>query len=220
MPTVLAALRSPTPVERVDQRLLPGEGGATPEGTSSTQQLAGDPSPAPATPDSGVDDGRAIDTLDLQLRSDAQDIGVPGPGRSSGAGGVPAASQPVHSTGSSVAGIVTHYGESYNGGTLGCGNYGNALAKSRLYGGVGDGIYRSSDPTIAAALQLPDGTRAYACGAVLDIVGSAGGIRVVVGDTCPGCAWNHIDLSEAGIEAVCGGRYTCAVTITKVVGQP
>lgn len=99
---------------------------------------------------------------------------------------------------------ATHYGESYNGGPLGCG--------SGAYG-----FYRSDDPTIAAV--SPSSYRVWPCGTRLRVTGPAGSIGVIRKDACPGCdkhGWPEmIDLSEAGHAAVCGIG-TCVVTVEVV----
>lgn len=94
---------------------------------------------------------------------------------------------------------VTHYGASYNGSPLGC--------TGRLYS--------SGDPSIVATAWRPDGSRTFPCGTVLRLSGPSGTILGVVQDACPGCGWYHLDLSEAGILAVCGGYGTCTVQVTE-----
>ncbi len=91
---------------------------------------------------------------------------------------------------------ATHYGESYNGSGMSC--------TGRLY--------YSSDLTLVA-LSYAD-KAIYPCGTPLIIRGPYGQIEVTVTDTCPGCT-NQVDLSEAGITAVCGGLGSCQVTISQ-----
>ena len=88
--------------------------------------------------------------------------------------------------GAPVDGIVTHYGADYTGQPLGC----------------GDGVYASDDESIIAVGLARDIT--WPCGTVIEVCGAAGCIVGVRQDTCPGCRADHVDLSEAGIEAVCG----------------
>lgn len=198
MPTVLPALRSPASAERVFERLLPREGSPTVEAQGEPEQLTGDPPATPAATGDGVgNDNESNLEPGVQLRSETSSIRIQREGRGGGEGAVPEPPQEVRNA---VAGKVTHYGESYNGQPLGCTGR----------------PYSSSDATIAASAWRPDGSRPYRCGQLLYVAGPAGGITVTVQDACPGCAWNHIDLSESGIEAVCGGRFTCAVTITRI----
>lgn len=110
-------------------------------------------------------------------------------------------------TPSPVVGLTmraTHYGESYNGGPLGCG--------SRVWG-----YYSSGDPTIAAV--SPSAYGRWPCGTRLRVSGPVGSIEVIRKDACPGCdkhGWPEmIDLSEAGHAAVCGIG-TCVVTVEVV----
>ena len=119
--------------------------------------------------------------------------------------------------GDAVWGWVTHYGESYEGGKLGCGF-------SAPDSPFGDGRYHSDDSTIAASAWRSDGSRAYPCGSLLRVSGPAGSIVVMVVDACPGCWWdqdtggNTLDLSEAGSAIVCGtpGGGTCRARIEVV----
>lgn len=89
---------------------------------------------------------------------------------------------------------VTHYGYEYNGRQMGCG-----------------GMYSSSDTSIVAV--SPIRYSQWPCGTVLQVTGPAGSIQVVRQDSCPGCHANMIDLSEAGIIAVCGSLGTCRVEV-------
>lgn len=90
--------------------------------------------------------------------------------------------------------IATHYGESYNGSGMSCNGR----------------PYWSSDTTLIA-LSYSDKQR-FPCGTPLTVAGSAGTIQVTVTDTCGGCS-NQVDLSEAGIIAVCGSLGSCQVII-------
>lgn len=94
-----------------------------------------------------------------------------------------------------IAGKATHYGESFNGRTMGCG-----------------GTYFSWDISIAA-VPYPSRNSEWPCGTRFTVSGPAGSIDVMRTDSCPGCSFNHLDLSEAGILAVCGFYGTCNVEI-------
>jgi len=101
-----------------------------------------------------------------------------------------------------LPGIVTHYGVSYNGSRMGC---------------AGE-PYSSEDDTIIAV-----GPMDYAdwpCGTNLRVCGPAGCVVGFRQDSCPGCGENHLDLSEAAINAVCGDQADlCRVGIEEVVYQ-
>jgi hypothetical protein len=92
-----------------------------------------------------------------------------------------------------IEGKATHYGESYNGRPLGCGT----------------GDYHSTNERIVAVSPLRYAD--WPCGTVFEVCGAAGCIEAVRHDACPGCSANHIDLSEAGIEAACGVIATCEI---------
>jgi hypothetical protein len=95
-----------------------------------------------------------------------------------------------------LLGYATHYGTQYNGQPLGC----------------GAGLYSSADPSIIAI--APANYRDWGCGAIMRVCGSNGCIVGIREDSCPGCTTNVVDLSEAGIDLVCGpGASSCPVTI-------
>lgn len=95
-------------------------------------------------------------------------------------------------------GWATHYGESYNGLTMGCG-----------------GVYSSYNETIVAVPWRSWLGMAYSCGTKLQVCGYAACLDVVVQDSCPGCDWpNMVDLSEVGIEIVCPGMGSCPIILT------
>lgn len=56
---------------------------------------------------------------------------------------------------------------------------------------------------------------AWPCGTQLEICGPAGCLNGVRTDTCPGCPGADLDLSRAGLDAVCGNQTGCAVTVKK-----
>lgn len=83
---------------------------------------------------------------------------------------------------------ATHYGVSYNGRPLGCGT----------------GLYSSENSEIAAV--APSRYLEWPCGTRLQITNPANGatLNVVRHDACPGCGHNTIDLSEKGLDILCG----------------
>jgi len=92
---------------------------------------------------------------------------------------------------------ATHYGESYQGSQLGC---------------PGSGTYDSANPAILAV--GPAHYADYPCGTALTVCGAAGCIAGWREDACVGCLGDWIDLSEAGIAAVCGpGVGSCAASV-------
>jgi hypothetical protein len=91
---------------------------------------------------------------------------------------------------------VTHYGTRFTGRMLGC----------------GDGTYASHDVTIVAV--SPDRNKQWRCGYLLEICGEGGCIVGVRQDTCPGCDTNHVDLTEQGLDLVCGlDRGVCSASV-------
>lgn len=108
---------------------------------------------------------------------------------------VPTPTALVHSysVGEWIDGWSTHYGESYNGGTLGCGT----------------GYYSSNNPDIVAV--SPYRYQEWPCGTVFEICGEGGCIFATRHDACPGCGANHLDLSESGSQAVCGYIASCKI---------
>ena len=80
---------------------------------------------------------------------------------------------------------MTPYDDGLAGNPLGCG-----------------GTYDPSDPTVIA-VSLPLAAD-FPCGSHIAIWGPAGQIVGVRQDTCPGCGANHLDLSRAAFNAVCG----------------
>jgi hypothetical protein len=96
--------------------------------------------------------------------------------------------------------IATHYGVAYNGRTLSCGT----------------GYYTSDNLTILAI--GPSRHYEWPCGTYLQVCGPLDCNLVVRHDSCPGCGRNLIDLSEAGLDYVCGyNTSTCRVTIQRVM---
>ena len=95
-----------------------------------------------------------------------------------------------------VAGNVTRYADSLEGNTMAC-------------GGVFD---QDNAYIVAIGLQYDE---RWPCGTQLEICGTAGCITGVRTDTCPGCPGADIDMSRAGVEAVCGNQGGCGVVIRK-----
>lgn len=96
-----------------------------------------------------------------------------------------------------IHGRATHYGISYQDQPLGCGT----------------GVYQTDDPSIVAV--SPERYRDWPCGTLLRVCGRGGCISAIRQDACPGCAVNQLDLSEYGIDIVCGApeSSTCDVSI-------
>src|SRR3989344_4157679 len=91
---------------------------------------------------------------------------------------------------------ATHYGESYNGQPLGCGT----------------GEYSSDNPEILAV--SPSRYQEWPCGTRLRITNPANSaiLEVVRHDACPGCGHNTIDLSEKGLDILCGQQGCSALS--------
>lgn len=110
----------------------------------------------------------------------------------------PAPSAVLAEPGVTFAGEITHYGESFNGQSMGC---------------PGAGLYWSNDPTIAA-VPWPSRGSEWPCGTRFTVTGPAGSVEVIRTDACPGCGYYGLDLSESGMLQACGYLGRCQVTIT------
>ena len=93
---------------------------------------------------------------------------------------------------------VSRYADSLEGSPLGCSQYGVYDPDNQLIIAV----------SAAYHLQWPCGTQLQVCGPSACIVG-------VRADSCPGCGPAQIDMSRAGVLAVCGNATGCAVTIRR-----
>jgi hypothetical protein len=74
------------------------------------------------------------------------------------------------------------------------------------------GTYSSWNTTIIAV--GPADYSNYPCGTSLNVTGPQGSIEVTRQDSCPGCR-QMVDLSEAGIIAVCGSLGSCVVSVNR-----
>jgi hypothetical protein len=101
---------------------------------------------------------------------------------------------PSDGTSGLVSGHATRYADSLEGNTMACG-----------------GVFDQTNPYIIAVSLGYD--TAWPCGTSLEVCGSAGCITGVRTDTCPGCPGADIDLSRAGLDAVCGNQEGCTVVI-------
>ena len=109
----------------------------------------------------------------------------------------PAPSTPI------IQGWATHYGESYQGGVLGCGS----------------GYYDTANPDIVAV--GPSRYADWPCGTQLRVCGPAGCLITTRQDACPGCGPFLLDLSEAGNKLVCGDPpHTCRATVQLIELPP
>jgi hypothetical protein len=75
------------------------------------------------------------------------------------------------------------------------------------------GVFDQDNAFVVAVSLQYDQT--WPCGTQLEICGSAGCIIGVRTDTCPGCPGGDIDMSRAGLQAVCGNQTGCSVVIRK-----
>lgn len=99
------------------------------------------------------------------------------------------------STAGEIIGFATVYSDSLAGNTMGCG-----------------GIYDPNDPTVVAVSWARN--MEWHCGKQLEITGPHGTIIGIRKDTCPGCSENHLDLSRAAFNIVCGPtQANCTIRI-------
>jgi len=93
---------------------------------------------------------------------------------------------------------VTRYADSLEGNSLGCTQY---------------GTYDPDNPLIVAV--GPARHFEWPCGTLLQVCGPAGCLIALRADSCPGCGPNHIDMSRAGVIAVCGNPNGCTVIVQR-----
>ena len=93
-----------------------------------------------------------------------------------------------------VAAKVTRYADSLEGNSMACG-----------------GEFDQDNPYIVAVSLAYD--TVWPCGTPLEVCGTAGCLEGMRTDTCPGCPGADIDMTRAGVEAVCGNQTGCDVVI-------
>lgn len=98
-----------------------------------------------------------------------------------------------------IAGSVTRYADELEDNNLGCG-----------------GVYDIENPYIIAVGW--EYHEEWPCGTQLVVCGAAGCVLGIRADTCPGCTGGQIDMSRAGVEAVCGNASGCNVVIQRASG--
>lgn len=76
------------------------------------------------------------------------------------------------------------------------------------------GVFHRTDPTVVAVSSAMDET--WPCGTTLEVCGAGGCVTAQRSDLCPGCADAQIDMSRAGVKAVCGNQTGCPVQIRRV----
>lgn len=102
---------------------------------------------------------------------------------------------------------ASHYGAAdFQGKRMGCPPI--TMPSGRPWGN----LYETSDPQIVAVGSVL--AAVAPCGTPLNVCGPAGCIDAYRMDSCGGCdVAAAVDLSEAGITAVCGGLVSCPLVI-------
>src|SRR6478672_1031303 len=102
------------------------------------------------------------------------------------------------SSGGSIKGYATSYHDSFANKPMGC---------------IGAGLYKPTDTTIVAV--GPAMYDQFPCGTSIEVCGPKGCLTGVRKDACPGCQAYHVDLSRAGLTAVCGPN-ACDIRLRKL----
>jgi hypothetical protein len=99
-----------------------------------------------------------------------------------------------------IPGIASVYWDGLAGNPFSCSGY---------------GTYNPENPLIVAVSYGRAGE--WPCGTELQVCGVASGacLNMIRVDICPGCLLNHIDLSAAGFQYLCGNATPCGVTIRR-----
>lgn len=97
-----------------------------------------------------------------------------------------------------LKGYASSYADSFTNKPMGC---------------TGAGPYKPTDVTIVAV--GPAMYDQFPCGTAIEVCGPKGCLSGVRKDACPGCQSYHVDLSRAGLTAVCGPN-ACDVRVRKL----
>jgi len=97
-----------------------------------------------------------------------------------------------------VKGYASSYADSFTNKPMGC---------------IGAGLYKPTDTTIVAV--GPSMYDQFPCGTSIEVCGPKGCLAGVRKDACPGCQGYHVDLSRAGLTAVCGSN-ACDIRLRRL----
>jgi LysM repeat protein len=97
-----------------------------------------------------------------------------------------------------LKGYASSYADSFANKPMGC---------------TGAGPYKPTDTTIVAV--GPAMYDQFPCGTSIEVCGPKGCLTGVRKDACPGCQSYHVDLSRAGLTAVCGPN-ACEVRLRRL----
>jgi LysM repeat protein len=139
----------------------------------------------------------------LQLPPDPNAAPVTSPSPTSVAPATPSAPVIVQaastsSTTGTLSGSATSYADYFTGRMMGC---------------MGAGPYSPTDVSIIAV--GPAMHAQFPCGTKIEVCGPKGCLTGVRKDSCPGCLAYHVDLSKAGLAAVCGPT-SCDVRVRRL----